>query len=93
MAGIRRKHSAAFKAKVALEAAKGQKTINELAHEFGVHPNQIAKWKQQLQASIVSIFDNHIGSSEIDHQAEIDELHKLIGKLNVDLEFMKKKVL
>jgi transposase-like protein len=93
MAGIRRKHTAAFKAKVALEAAKERKTIAELAHEFSVHPNQISLWKKQLQASIVTLFENSHGSTEADHQAEIDALHRIIGKLNVDLEFMKKKVL
>lgn len=93
MAGIRRKHSAAFKAKVALEAAKEQKTIAELAHEFGVHPNQISVWKKQLQESVVTLFEHSHSSSEAEHQAEIDTLHRLIGKLNVDLEFMKKKVL
>jgi transposase len=93
MAGIRRKHSAAFKAKVAFEAVKEQKTIAELAHEFGVHPNQISKWKKQFQENIVSIFENHQGSIESTYQAEIDQLHRIIGKLNVDLDFMKKKVL
>jgi len=55
MKNKRRNHSAQFKAKVALAAAKGDKTIAELASEFGVHPNQIAKWKKQLLQSLPKI--------------------------------------
>jgi transposase len=93
MQGIRRKHNAAFKAKVALEAVKEIKTIAQLAHEYSVHPNQISKWKKTFQENIVTLFDKHQGDSDAHYRAEIDELHRIIGEQKVDLDFLKKKVL
>ena len=59
MQSMRRKqHSAQFKAKVALEALKGQSTLNELASKYGVHPSQITRWKQQLEEGVQEIFSN-----------------------------------
>ena len=93
MQGIKRKHTAAFKAKVALEALKEIKTIAQLAHEYSIHPNQISKWKKYFQENVASLFEKHQGESDADHQAEIDELHRIIGQQKVDLDFLKKKVL
>jgi transposase len=92
MAGTRRNHSAAFKAKVALEALKEQKTIAELAQHFGVHPNQISTWKKQLQENLPTLFANPHGNRERELEAQIDELHRLIGKRESEVEFLKKKV-
>ena len=61
----RRNHSAQFKAKVALAAAKGDKTTAELASEFGVHPNQIAQWKKQLLQSLPELFSRFLGRGSI----------------------------
>lgn len=93
MQGIRRKHNAAFKAKVAIEAVKEIKTIAQLAHEYAVHPNQISKWKKYFQENVATLFDKHQGESDAHHQTEIDELHRIIGQQKVDLDFLKKKVL
>jgi len=88
----RRKFKKEFKAKVALEAIKGQRTINELAQEFGVHPNQISLWKKQALASLPEVF-----STGKDHEAERlelerDRLYKKVGQLQVQVDFLKKNI-
>jgi len=91
MKNKRRNHSAQFKAKVALAAAKGDKTISELASEFDVHPNQIAQWKKQLLGSIPDIFSRS-RQKEKRKQDEITEyLYQQIGQLKVELDWLKKK--
>jgi putative transposase len=87
----RNRYPAEFKARVALEALKGQKTLNELGSEYGVHPNQISSWKKQLQKELPSIFS--VGSAR---QSENDEalqarLYQQIGQLQVELNWLKKK--
>ena len=88
----RRKFKKEFKAKVALEAIKGQRTINELSQEFGVHPNQISLWKKQALACLPEVF----GSGK-DHEAERlelerDRLYKKVGQLQVEVDFLKKNI-
>ena len=75
--GTRRKHSAAFKAKVALAAIAGDKTLAELAQQFEVHPNQITTWKRQLNESAADIFDKSPAKPEVDLKLmrRLDELH------------------
>src|SRR5579875_429294 len=93
MATVRRRHSNEFKAQVALEALKGQKTLNELASEFGVHPVQIAQWKRQAQEGLSGVFASP-GSSDRQgktDQALIDQLYQQIGQLNVELDWLRKK--
>jgi len=91
MKNKRRNHSAQFKAKVALAAAKGDKTIAELASEFDVHPNQIAQWKKQLLGSIPDIFSRSRQKAK-QKQDEITEyLYQQIGQLKVELDWLKKK--
>lgn len=87
----RRKHSAEFKAQVALEAAREQKTIAELTREYGVHANQITKWKRQLLEGVKGVFVR--GSGQEDKSQEVREaaLYEQIGKLQVQLEWLKKK--
>jgi transposase-like protein len=91
MKNKRRNHSAQFKAKVALAAAKGDKTIAELASQYEVHPSQITKWKKQLLESLPEIF-NHSRQTDQHRQDELTEhLYQQIGQLKVELDWLKKK--
>lgn len=92
MTGQKRRHSAGFKARVALEAAKGQKTIAELASQFAVHPTQISQWKQQLLGGVAGLFAEGRPKRERDDQELQAELFQQIGKLQMELEWLKKKV-
>ena len=92
MTGQKRRHSAGFKAQVALEAVKGQKTIAELASQFGIHPTQINKWKQQLLGGMADLFGEGRPKREKDGQELQAELFQQIGKLQMELEWLKKKV-
>jgi transposase-like protein len=90
MSGKRKSHSSAFKAQVALAAIKGDKTVNELASQFGVHPTMIHAWKKQLLAGAEGVFAlgaKSTGPSE-DKSAE---LYEQIGRLKVELDWVKKK--
>jgi len=88
----RKKHGAGFKARVALEAVKEQRTIAELASQFGVHPTQIGQWKQQLLAGVPDLFSPGRPKSEKDDQELQAELFQQIGKLQMELEWLKKKI-
>ena len=91
MKNKRRNHSAAFKAKVALAAAKGDKTIAELASQYEVHPTQIAQWKKQLLESLPDVFSNS-RQKDRHKQADLTEhLYQQIGQLIVELDWLKKK--
>lgn len=87
----RRKFTSEFKAKVAIEAVKGQKTVNELAQEFEVHPNQIAVWKKQFLASAAEIFRRGEDRETGKLQEERDRLYKKVGQLQVEVDWLKKK--
>jgi transposase-like protein len=87
----RRNHGAAFKAKVALAAAKGDKTIAELASQYEVHPSQIAKWKKQLLESLPEIFSCRQQKDRQDQEALTAQLYQQIGQLKVELDWLKKK--
>ena len=88
----RRRHSAEFKFQVALEAAKGLKTINVLASEFSVHPNQISQWKRELLDSGEHLFQAAAGRDQRAQEARQAELYEQIGRLKMELEWLKKKV-
>jgi transposase-like protein len=90
MSKKRRTHSPELKAKVALAAIKGEKTIAELAEQFQIHPNQITKWKKQLLNSARAVFENGSSKSTSDDSATIKELHAKIGKLTVEMDFLSK---
>jgi len=90
MKRIRRTLSAAFKAKVAFESLKEDRTIAELASEFKIHPNQISTWKKHLQEHLVDLFARDYGKD--DSEALIARLYEEIGRLKVDLDFLKKRV-
>jgi transposase-like protein len=88
----RKTHSAAFKAQVALAALKGDKTINELASLHGIHPTLIHSWKKQLLAGVADVFDpDHSRSATADHEAREAELYEQIGRLKMELDWLKKK--
>lgn len=92
MIKIKKTMDAAFKAKVALEAAMGQKTIAQLASEYGVHPNQIGQWKKKLLEELPVIFtDKGINGRDKEREELESELYKQIGQLKVELEWLKKK--
>ena len=88
----RRQYSAEFKFKAALEAAKGRKTISELASEMEVHPNQISDWKRQLLTDGASLFQRNGIDQQREHEAVQVELYEQIGRLKMELEWLKKKV-
>src|SRR5882757_6893415 len=83
----RRNHSPAFKAKVALAAVKGDRTIAQLAEHFDVHPNQITAWKSQLEGSASEIFGSGVGTPAIP-AIDVKSLHGKIGELPVDNDFL-----
>lgn len=87
----RKKHSAEFKAKVALEALKGDKTINEIAGEHQVHPNQVSNWKKEAQAGLVDCFSAKRGRKSKQQEADQEALYSQIGRLKVELDWLKKK--
>jgi transposase-like protein len=91
MAGKRKQHSAAFKAQVALAAIKADKTVNELASQFAVHPTLIHGWKKQLLAGADQVFGN-TRATATDSEADKAELFEQIGRLKMELEWLKKKV-
>ena len=91
MKSKRRNHSAQFKAKVALAAAKGDKTTAELSQQFQVHPTQITKWKKQLTDSLPEIFSLRRNQDFQEQQALTDQLYQQIGQLKVELDWLKKK--
>lgn len=87
----RRNHEPAFKAKVALAALRGERTMAELGDQYGVHPNQIQQWKKQLQAQAPEIFAK--GSSKVsDGRAEVKSLQAKIGELTMDRDFLAEKL-
>jgi transposase-like protein len=92
MTGKRKRHSAAFKAKVALEAAKQTKTVAELAKSFQVHPVQISQWKKQLLDGVEALFRDGRRREREEGQALQAELYERIGRLNMEVEWLKKSV-
>lgn len=87
----RKRHTAEFKAKVALEAVKGVKTTTELASEFQVHPTQISQWKRQALDGLAGLFQSPSSHAEPSVEAIAGPLYEQIGRLKVELDWLKKK--
>jgi len=88
----RRQYDPQYKFRVALEAAKGTKTISQLASETGIHPNQISSWKRQLLDGGGELFSRKNGRQEKIQAAHEAELYEQIGRLRMEVEWLKKKV-
>ena len=84
----RRRFMADFKAKVALEALRGDKTIQEIAARYKVHPNQVSTWKRQAMDGLGAIFSNGVDKVRMDYEGEIHDLHAKIGQLTVERDFL-----
>ena len=92
MAGKRRRFLADFKAKVATEAVKGQRTVAELAGQHQVHPNQITQWKKQLLEAAEQVFSVR-QAADLQQQEELTaELYQQIGRMKVELDWLRKKL-
>jgi transposase-like protein len=83
----RRNHTPAFKAKVALAAIKGDKTISQLAEQFDVHPNQITQWKAQLEGRASDVFESS-GGKALEPVVDVKALHAKIGELTLENDFL-----
>lgn len=88
----RKRFSSQFKAKVAMEAIKGDRTVAQLASQYGVHATQINRWKKQAQEHIAEAFEHDGGRpSTKDTEAHEDRLYRQIGKLQVEVDWLRKK--
>lgn len=86
----RKRYSAEFKAKVALEAIKGEQTIQELGSRYGLHPNMITNWKRQAIDNLAETFSSKAERVRSNDDPEIKELHAKIGQLTVERDFLAK---
>jgi|APSaa5957512622_1039677.scaffolds.fasta_scaffold60329_3 transposase-like protein len=91
MGKIRKSHSSAFKAKVAFEAMKKEKTLAQLSNEYGVHPNMINQWKRHMKQELPEIFSRKKDKQKQDTEELVSELYRQIGQLKVELDWVKKK--
>ena len=88
---LRRSHDATFKAKVALEALKEEKTLAQLSSEYQVHANQIRQWRKQLLDELPQVFSDRRQKTEQEKDDLIAELYRQIGQLKVEADWLKKK--
>ena len=84
----RRRFTADFKARVALEALRGDKTVQEIASKHKVHPNQVSTWKRQAVDGLGEVFSNGEDGARRDHESEVHDLHAKIGQLTVERDFL-----
>jgi transposase len=89
--GTRRRFTNEFKARVALEALRGDKTVQEIAARHQVHPNRVSTWKRQAVDGLAAVFSNGADPEERDREAEIRDLHAKIGQLTVERDFLAKR--
>jgi transposase-like protein len=87
----RKVHGPDYKAKVGLEAVRGVKTINQIAQEFGVHPVQVGQWKKEILESSSKLFEGKRGPKPMNEHSEPDRLYGEIGRLKMELDWLKKK--
>ena len=91
MKNTRKQHSAAFKAKVAIEALKAERTLNEIGSQFELHPTQVMQWKKRLVEGASELFQGRIDRDAVQESALRDRLYQEIGQLKVELDWLKKK--
>ena len=91
MRTLRTRHSAEFKAKVALEAIREQRTTNEIASAHGIHPSQLAQWKRKAVEGLPLVFSDKRVRDDKDEEALRERLYQQIGQLKVELDWLKKK--
>jgi len=84
----RRNHTPAFKAKVALAAIKGDRTLTQLAEQFDVHPNQVTTWKAQLEGGAADVFGAGVGNVSAEPAVDVKSLHAKIGELTLENDFL-----
>lgn len=84
----RRNHSGSFKAKVALAALRGDKTLTEIAQQYEVHPNQVTEWKRQLLERAADVFDGGAAAGEKESMPDLKELHAKIGQQALEIDFL-----
>ena len=89
---MRKKHEPAIKARVALEAIKGEKTTAQIGSEYGVHPTQVTQWKQELIQRSAEIFAKPDNTLAKQHEETVDKLHKTIGEITMENSWIKKKL-
>jgi len=84
----RRRFTGQFKAKVALEALRGERPVQEIAAKYGVHPNQVSTWKKQAVDGLSGVFSDKAEKTERDQEATVRDLHAKIGELTVERDFL-----
>jgi transposase-like protein len=87
----RRKHTAEFKARVALEAIKGLKTASEIASEFEIHPVMVSNWKKEMLEHLPELFESKNIRKDKDTEREKEQLHSKVGQLTMEVDFLEKK--
>ena len=87
----RRKHSAEFKARVALEAFRGLKTVSEIAAEFEVHPVMVSNWKKEMLQHLPELFEKKNANKSQGNDKETDNLQRKVGQLTMEVDFLEKK--
>ena len=87
----RRKHTAEFKARVAIEAVKGMKTMSEIAAEFEIHPVMVSNWKKEMVENLPRIFENKNAKKDKNSDREKEQLHSKVGQLTMEVDFLEKK--
>ncbi len=91
MAGNRKHYGAEFKARVAMEAIVGDRPVSEIASKYEIHPNLVLNWKKELEVGAKEIFDKKRGRKSADDMNDPDNLLRQIGRLNIEIEWLKKK--
>ncbi len=91
MPGHRKRYDGTFKARVAIEAIKGQRTLNEIASAYQIHPHQVTHWKKQALQQLSEVFSNGRARAEMEDEELKNQLYQEIGRLKIELEWLKKK--
>jgi len=89
---MRRKIEPGIRARVALEAIRGEKTTAQIASEYQVHPNQVSTWKQELISRAAELFSGAKSGKGAEHQETVDKLHRAIGEITMERDWLKKKL-